>query len=182
MFMNRLARPVPIIVLFLLAHAVFFTMMLFTFPKINAVIGTEAFDISTLGYSVETAREILTNIDEPTTDLYLYVQLAILDVLYPILLALFLSSWIRWLWRINGFTNSSAFSWLYWFPFSHMLIDYLENIFIAIMLNKGPAVSDGIIQIASMLTITKGLLTTVSWLIIVVLLIWWAVKKLGGRK
>ena len=75
--------------------------MLFTFPIINAQIGGAAFDIRTLGYSVSEARTILDNLNDQTIELYLFPQLTLLDLIYPALLALFLSSFLFRLFKLT---------------------------------------------------------------------------------
>ena len=92
--LNRMSSKSGIIILFLLAHLVLFLMMVFTFPRINAQIGTQAFDLKTFGYSQEEATLMIQNLDQLTIDFYIFPQLLLLDILYPILLALFLSTLI----------------------------------------------------------------------------------------
>ncbi len=175
--MKKLSPPVRIFIWFLLAHAVGLLMITVTFPKINAVLGTQAFDLSPMGYSVETARAMLAKLDPATTKLYLYLQIMVLDVLYPALLALFLGTWMKWLYHINGFNTASIWSKIYLFPITHMIIDYLENLCVAIMISTGPQVSSTIIQASSIFTVTKGLFTTTSWIIILPMLAFWLKRK-----
>ena len=92
--LNRMSSKSAIIILFLLAHLVLFLMMVFTFPRINTQIGTQAFDLKTFGYSQEEATLMIQNLDQSTIDFYIFPQLLLLDILYPILLALFLSTLI----------------------------------------------------------------------------------------
>lgn len=80
--------------LFLISHAILLLMLLITFPQINDKLGTEAFDLRTFGYSIEEAKMMLQNLDQITINFYLFPQLFLLDILYPILLALFLSTLI----------------------------------------------------------------------------------------
>ena len=113
-----------IIILFICSHLVLLSMMLFTFPKINGQIGTKAFDLQTFGYSVSKAESIVNNLNDQTTQLYLFPQLTFLDLLYPFLLALFLSSL---LYRLVNRNSKLKSLWLI-IPFLAMTFDYLENI------------------------------------------------------
>ena len=88
--LQRLATRSGILGLFLLSHTVLLLMMLFTFPRINAKFGTQAFDLKTFGYSQSEATMMLGNLDQSTVDFYLFPQLFLLDILYPLLLAVFL--------------------------------------------------------------------------------------------
>ena len=95
-------------ILFVTSHLVFLSMMVFTFPVINNQIGNKAFDLQTLGYSVSTAESILNNLNAQTTDLYLFPQLTLLDISYPFLLALFLSSFLFRLFLLTKTKNKDG--------------------------------------------------------------------------
>ncbi|NQU53206.1 MAG: hypothetical protein HQ522_11785 [Bacteroidetes bacterium] len=122
--------------LFLLSHTVLLLMMLFTFPRINAKFGTQAFDLKTFGYSQSEATMMLRNLDQSTIDLYLLPQLFLLDILYPILLALFLSTLIIRLSNLIKINENHVFSNLFMLPFIAMFIDYFENIMITLMITN----------------------------------------------
>ncbi|MFT6997681.1 MAG: hypothetical protein ACJAQ4_001435 [Cryomorphaceae bacterium] len=166
-----------IVILFLLAHSVLLLMMVFTFPKINAQIGTQAFDLKTFGYTQGEVILILQNLDQPTTDFYIFPQLLLLDILYPILLALFLSTLIVRISNLISVSPKSIFSNLFILPFIAMFIDYFENILILVMITNPAEVSSGVIASASIFTQMKGAFTTVSWIVILVLFVIWQSKK-----
>jgi hypothetical protein len=172
-----LASGAGILVLFLLAHTVLLLMMLFTFPRINATLGNQAFDLQTFGYTVSTAMEMLQQLDQATIDLYLFPQLWLLDVLYPLLLALFLSTCIIRLSDLLKTGRRGILSGLFLLPFIAMVFDYFENILISLMISHGSTVSAGVIRTASIFTLMKGLLTMLSWLVILVLLSVWLIHK-----
>ena len=171
--LERLASKSGIIVLFLLSHSVFLCMMLFTFPRINAKLGTQAFDMKTFGYSHSEAIAMLQNLDQSTIDFYLFPQLFLLDILYPILLALFLSTVIIRLSNLIKISPNHIFSNLYVLPFIAMFFDYLENSMISLMITNGADVSSGIIMSSNIFTLTKGIFTTLSWVTILILLVVW---------
>ncbi|UZR96997.1 hypothetical protein [Chondrinema litorale] len=81
-----------ICILFVASQLILLLMMTYTFPVINSDIGTKAYDLQTFGYSVTTAKSIVNNLSTRSLQLYLFPQLTLLDVCYPFLLALFLSS------------------------------------------------------------------------------------------
>lgn len=169
--LERLTTKRAILGLFVVAHLVLLLMMLFTFPRINAQFGTEAFDLRATGYSVEEATVMLQNLDQETIDLYLFPQLFLLDVLYPFLLALLLSTLII---RLSGLIKMRAhplLSNLYLLPFLAMALDYAENVSIAFMITNTSQVSAGIILFASLFTQMKGGVTTVCWLVVTVLFV-----------
>jgi hypothetical protein len=150
--LERFASKSGIIGLFLLSHTVLLLMMLFTFPRINGKLGTQAFDLKPFGYSESEATIMLQNLDQSTVDLYLFPQLFLLDVLYPILLATFLSTLIIQLSNLININQNHVFSNLFLLPFIAMFIDYFENIMISLMITNPTNVSSGMRKTASILT------------------------------
>lgn len=173
----RLATKPRIITLFILAHLVLLLMMLFTFPRINAQLGTEAFDLKATGYTVEEATAMLQNLDQETIDLYLFPQLFLLDVLYPLLLALLLSALIIRLSGLIKLSTDHGFSNIYLLPFLAMLLDYGENILIALMITNPNPVSESIIKTSGLFTQLKSGTTTLCWLVVIVLFVVWLVRR-----
>jgi hypothetical protein len=180
--LQRMASKTGITGLFLLSHTVLLLMMLFTFPRINAKFGTQAFDLKTFGYSQSEATMMLRNLDQSTIDLYLFPQLFLLDILYPILLALFLSTLIIRLSDLIKINHNHVFSNLFMLPFIAMFIDYFENIMISLMLTSPLNVSSIVLKTASIFTQMKGAFTTLSWLVILTLLIVWLIEKWKNKK
>ena len=180
--LERVASKTGITGLFLLSHTVLLLMMLFTFPRINAKFDTQAFDLKTFGYSQSEATMMLRNLDQSTIDLYLFPQLFLLDILYPILLALFLSTLIIRLSNLIKVNQNHVFSSLFMLPFIAMFIDYFENIMISLMITNSTNVSSEVIKAASIFTQMKGGFTTLSWLVILILLGIWLIKKRKNNK
>ena len=180
--LEKLASKSGIIALFLLAHTVLLFMMLFTFPRINAQFGTQAFDLKTFGYSYQEATIMLRNLDQSTIDFYLFPQLFLLDILYPLLLALFLSSVIIRLSKLAKISPNHVYSNLFILPFIAMFMDYFENIMISLMITNPTDVLSGVIKAASIFTLMKGTFTTLSWVVILILLAAWLINKLGNKK
>ena len=180
--LERMASKTGITALFLLSHTVLLLMMLFTFPRINAKFGTQAFDLKTFGYPQSEATMMLRNLDQLTIDFYLFPQLFLLDILYPILLALFLSTLIIRLSNLIKINQNHVFSNLFMLPFIAMFVDYFENIMISLMIINPTNVSSGVIKTASIFTQMKGGFTTLSWLVILILLVFWFNYKRKNKK
>ena len=153
--------------------------MTYTFPKINTQIGGAAFDIRPLGYSVSEARSILGNLNSQTIDLYLFPQLTLLDLFYPALLALFLSSF---LFRLFNLTKTKKNSTLLMAPFFAMIFDYLENICIILMITNSAEVSESIIYLSSAFTISKGVFTSFAWIGVLLYSFKWVRIKILKKK
>ena len=175
--LNQISSKSAILILFLLAHFVLFLMMAFTFPRINAQFGTQAFDLKPMGYSQEKATLMLHNLDQSTTDFYIFPQLLLLDNLYPILLAFFLSTLIIRLSKLIWVSPNRIYSNLFILPFIAMFIDYLENTMILVMITNPSVVPSGVINAASIFTQLKGAFTTISWVVILILFVIWLNKK-----
>lgn len=119
------------------------------------------------------------NFDQSTIDLYLFPQLFLLDILYPILLALFLSTLIIRLSNLIKVNQNHVFSSLFILPFIAMFIDYFENIMVSLMITN---VSSEVIKTASLFTQMKGGFTTLSCLAILTLLGLWLINKRKKNK
>lgn len=163
--LNRLASPTKLLLWFLSAHLVLLCMMIFTFPKINARLGTEAFDLRPLGYTVPEAMQILQELDPATVQLYLFPQLFLFDVLYPMLLALFLSTLMVRLANLTEKQNTLLVRIGITLPFFAMIFDYSENLLIAQMITDPVHVSSGLIKTSSAFTLLKGIFTASSWVV-----------------
>ena len=165
---------------FVASHLVLLLMMIFTLPVINDQIGTKTFDLQTLGYSVSVAESIVNNLNDETTALYLFPQLTLLDVLYPLLLALFLSSLLFRLSKITK-TTSKVTSILLVVPFLAMIFDYAENICVILMITQSVGISEKLVLLSSSFTVLKGVLTTIAWIVILVYAIIWFRTKILGK-
>ncbi len=172
-YLQKNATTKRIIVLFVMSHLVLLAMILFTVPILNAQIGTTIFDLQTFGYSVSTAQSIVNNLNEQTTLLYLFPQLTLLDLLYPILLALFLSSLLFRL--VNSKTKLGKLVLI--LPFIAMSFDYLENICIMLMISKTMAISQPIVLISSTFTLLKSLFTFIAWICVMIFAVQWYLSK-----
>lgn len=168
-------------ILFLASHLVILLMMAFTFPIINNQIGIRAFDMQSFGYSVSMAESIVNNLNAQTTDLYLFPQLTLLDVLYPFLLALFLSSFLFRLTLLTK-TKNKVNSILLIVPFLAMGFDYLENACIILMISKSIEISQAFVLISSSFTVLKGTLTSIAWLAILTYSIKWLILRINEKK
>lgn len=164
--------------LFLSSHVILLLMMTYTFPRINKQIGTNAFDLQTFGYSVSEARSIVNNMNDQITNLYLFPQLTLLDLVYPFLLALFLSSFLFRLISITK-TKNSVNSMLLIVPFLAMLFDYLENICIILMITKSVETSEYFVLLSSIFTLLKSVLTSFAWIAILYYAVRWFRMKNG---
>ena len=171
-----------IIILFVAAHLTLLAMMLFTFPRINAKMQTQAFDLKTFGYSSTEALAMIRNLDQATIDFYIFPQLFLLDLLYPLLLAMFLSACMVRLFKLTAIRSDHLISNIFLLPFVAMFFDYLENISIYFMISGEGVPSNGLIRAASLFTSLKSGFTIISWVIILIFLLIFLNNKRLARK
>ena len=167
--------------LFVSSHLILLVMMTYTFPKIIKQIGSSPFDLCPLGYSTSTARSLLNNLNGQTIDLYLFPQLTLLDLLYPFLLALFLSSFLFRLFTLLKSKNKAK-TILLIVPFLAMIFDYSENVCIILMITKLNEVSDSLIHLSSTFTILKGVFSSIAWIILLYYSIKWIRMQINYKK
>ena len=167
--------------LFIASHAVLLIMMTFTFPRINKQIGGPAFDLRPAGYSASEARSILGNLNDQTIDLYLFPQLTLLDIMYPFLLALFLSSFLFRLLRLTK-KKSKLNSILLLVPFIAVIFDYLENTCIILMITESVEITESFVQTSSTFSILKGVFTSIAWISILLYSIKYARMRVLERE
>lgn len=177
---NKTSSVKSLCYLFFASHVILLLMIVYIFPIINNQIGANAFDLQTFGYSVSEAKSIVNNLNDQTTDLYLFPQLTLLDLFYPFLLALFLSSLLFRLIKITE-TKSKATSILLIIPFLAMIFDYSENICVILMISKSVEISEMIVLSSSTFTVLKGVLTSIAWIGILVYTITWFKMKILER-
>ena len=178
-FLLKTSSVKKICISFIASHFVLLLMMVYTFPVINDQIGTKAFDLQPFGYSVSEAALIVSNLNDQTTSLYLFPQLTLLDLLYPFLLALFLSSL---LFRLSSLTESKSrtTSILLIIPFMAMLFDYAENVCVILMISKSIEPSETIVLLSSTFTVLKGVSTSIAWIAILVYSVKWFRDRKSG--
>lgn len=179
--LDKVPSKAFILIMFILAHAVLLVMMLYTFPVINAKLGTEAFDLKTFGYSESEAIMMVQNLDPSTVRFYLFPQLFLLDILYPAFLAILLSSIIKRLYVLTSTKQQLLLSKITLLPFIAMVCDYIENIMILLMITDPHQLSTGLVKTASLFTQMKGSFTMLSWLIIMIFFAIWLIQKWKER-
>lgn len=175
-FLQKTSSVKNICISFLASHLVLLLMMVYTFPVINHQIGTSAFDLQPLGYSLSLAESIVSSLDDDSRALYLFPQLTVLDLLYPFLLATFLGSLLFRLRKLTETKSRIASAFLV-IPFAAMICDYSENMFVILMITESIELSEFIVFLSSTCTLLKGLLTSLAWMGILFYSVKWFARK-----
>jgi hypothetical protein len=130
-----------------------------------AAEGAQPFDLRPGGYSVGEARALLKMLGDAGRAYYADVQLA-LDSIYPATYAVSRALAIWWLTmpgRLRAAPLAPAIRWVLLLPpVAAAGFDYWENALIGKMLAAGPAVSDAVVQVASMSTQLKSVAVALS--------------------
>ena len=176
-FMARYSSFRSVLFLFVMSHLILILMMTITFPKIQMDIGQKPFDLQSLGYSLDQAKSIVNALSPKGRRLYIFPQLLLFDVLYPLFLALFLSTLS---YRLSKLMNNSrhVLPILIFLPFIAALFDYFENVMILGMITDSIQVTNLTVALSSWATRLKGGTTVLSWLAIAVLF----VRYLNNRR
>ena len=174
-FRNIKGRKV--LFLFVLTNLVYFFMLLVTIPKVMSFSGgMKIFDLMPMGYSPEYAGTLLEKLGETGRNAYLYNQIP-LDFIYPFLFGitycLLLAYLLNQLNRIKG-----VYFYLCFLPLSAGIFDYFENFGIIHLLVSYPAVSDTAIQLTAFFTVFKSLFSTLSFIVLILLLVILGFKKI----
>ena len=167
---------------FVSSQLTFITMMTTTLPIINKKVESKAFDLQPFGYSTATAKAIINKLDTETINLYLFPQLSFLDIMYPCLLAILLSSLLFRLMELTKTTKNKANYLFIIIPFMAMVFDYAENICIALMITKTIKISNVVVFTSSLFTITKSTLTSIAWLAIFTYSTLLVIQKVKNKK
>ena len=145
--------------------ALYFVMLFYTIPAVQAYTPEmKVFDLMPAGYSYDYAIELLSSLGEEGRDEYLYRQLP-LDFIYPALFSISSSLLLAWLFLKRHEENSRIF-YLCLVPIFAGIFDYLENVFIIVMIFTFPDVSRFHVAFASNVTIVKSGLTTMFFLLL----------------
>ena len=139
--------------------------------------GMLIFDSRIFGYQAGPAREYLTWIAQTPDGVSTYLgTFRQLDTVFPVLLAIALSGGI-WL---NTFgSNPLRRGLLLGAPGAYLLMDLMENAWVAEMLQTGVTVADQVIEQASTFTVMKWALLFVSFLVL--MNEWRRVRKKGAK-
>lgn len=170
-------RPSGITVSLWMTAAVFIYVLMIqiTLARLQEMSGgSPVFDMMPAGYDSQFAQNLLTALGAEGRHYYLWRQIP-LDLIYPalfgmsfFLLATWLAGKLQAYQRILGLTALVAVA--------VAVFDYIENIFIILMLRQFPELSDTLVGAASMATLFKSGLTTIYFVVVMVVLLVWAIR------
>lgn len=177
-------KPAPngytVLLAFGAAQVVYVAMLTLTLPTLeNLAGGLAPFDMRPGGYDVFAARQLLDALGDEGRAFYLKRQIP-LDLIYPALFAI--SYYLVWRWLAPRawpkWPGLSKFAWLAVFA---GLADYAENAFIVDMLLTYSDLTEGLVTTASMATLIKSGLTTITMIALAVMVLKLAASRVLTR-
>ena len=170
-----------ILFLFILTNIVYSFMLLVTIPKVMGFSGgMKIFDLMPMGYQPEYAGLLLDKLGVAGRSAYLYNQIPV-DMIYPFLFGINYCLLLAYFLKQIHHLKAESF-YLCILPILAGLFDYLENFGIINLLISHPHLSDSAVQITSFFTVLKSLLTTISFIVLIVVLVIFGFKKIVQKK
>ncbi|WP_170607611.1 hypothetical protein [Ruegeria arenilitoris] len=165
------------ILLFWCAAVLVYCLMVFgSLADIERITGVRAFDMRPTGYSFADALALISALGEEGRRVYLLMQIP-LDTVYPALLAISSASSLYWLSQSFGATAR-------WYravavvAYLAAIADYAENGLIVWMLNAGLGVPEALVIAASLASVSKSILSTVVFTILLIALAEFAIRRM----
>jgi len=166
-----------VLLLFVLTTLVYIFMITNTIPKVMEYAnGMQLFDMMPLGYDLDYTTNLLDALDVEGRRLYKYGQLPF-DMVYPVLFGITYCLLLSYfLIKLDRFTK--WYSYLCLLPLVAGIADYAENLGIITLLNNYPKISQSTVTITSSFSLLKSMGTTLTFLILIGILIVLGIKTL----
>lgn len=166
-----------VLILLVLTNLLYGFMILITIPKVMQYTqGMKIFDMMPTGYDAEYAKTLLDTLGTAGRNTYLCSQIPA-DLIYPglfgisycILIAYFLK-------QLGQFEKPILILSL--LPLIGSSFDYLENLGTIMMLTSYPDFSPLVSGFGNVCTILKSIASTLSFVTVFILLVWWVIMKM----
>ena len=170
-----------VLVLFIMTNIIYSIMLIVSIPKVMSFSGgMKILDMMPAGYTMEYVTTLLDALGEKGRAAYLYNQIP-LDMIYPLLFGvsycLVFAYILNKLGKLDG-----AWFYLALLPLLAGAFDYCENIGIISILNSYPTISESMVRTTSIFSVLKSLISTIFFIILIIYLIFLAVKKFRPGK
>lgn len=170
-----------VLIIFLLTGIVYTIMLTITIPKVmDYTGGMKVLDMMPTGYTVAYVFDLFEALGNEGRHAYLYNQLP-LDLVFPLLSGI--SFCLIFAWFLNKLSKLySRWFYLSYIPIFAGLFDYLENFGIIILLNTYPDIAVGLIKTTNVFSVLKSALTTMQFVILIILLTIFGYNKLFPKR
>lgn len=152
------------------ALSVYASMMLITLARLLEMSGgIPVFDMMPAGYDNEYASSLLTALGSDGRNYYLWRQIP-MDLIYPALFGISFFLLATWLvGKLPAFQRILRLSAMV--ALAAGAFDYIENIFIILMIRNYPDLPDLLVNAASIATLSKSGLTMIYFTVLIVVLL-----------
>jgi hypothetical protein len=165
-----------VLIFFLLAMAVYLTMLLGTIPYIMSFSGElNILDMMPAGYDAAYVNQLFTQLGDKGRNAYLYFQIP-LDLVYPALYGIGFSLVLAWFLNRLGKMGGN-FVYLCLLPVAAGFFDYSENIGIIAMLRAFPEIPSNLVVVTNLFSILKSSITSIYFIILIAVIVIFAVKS-----
>lgn len=170
-----------VLFLFVVTNLVYVFMLTVTIPKVMLHAGgLKIFDMMPMGYDQQYALTLLEKLGAEGRRVYLYNQIPV-DLIYPFLFGITYCLLLAYLLNKLNRLKAEGF-YLCVLPLFAGLFDYLENFSIINMLVSYPQLSDKAIHTATFFTVFKSLFSTISFAVLIVMLVFYGYHKLFVKR
>jgi hypothetical protein len=169
-----------VLVLFLLTSLIYALMLTVTIPEVMRFSkGMQLLDMIPTGYDAAYVAALLDILGEQGRHAYLFRQIP-MDMIYPLLFgvtySLVFGYFLKKLGKVDG-----SFFFICFLPLLAALFDYAENFGIITLLNSYPDQSVSLSRITNVFSVLKSLLTTIYFILLIIVVLVYALKKLFQR-
>ncbi|MEQ1587453.1 MAG: hypothetical protein ABL895_16330 [Cyclobacteriaceae bacterium] len=169
-----------VLILFVLTNIVYVFMLTVTIPAIMSYShGIKILDMMPMGYDADYVNTLLNTLGEEGRQTYLVKQIPI-DLIYPFLFGVSYCLVIAYF--LNKIGKLESLFYLCLLPVVAGFFDYLENVGIIALLNTYPDISARLIQVTSVFSIAKSTITTIYFILLIVVLIMFGINKMRSVK
>jgi hypothetical protein len=180
-FIKKNINGKTVLLLFMLCNIVYGIMLIVTIPDLMHFSGgMKILDMMPTGYDTQYVNSLFNALGNAGRDSYLHHQLP-LDLIYPFFFGI--SSCLVLAFFLNKLGKLD--SWLFYLcliPLFSGFFDYCENFGIIGMLRTYPNISEFQVQITSVFTVLKSILTTIYFIVLIITLLALAKNKFFVRK
>lgn len=163
---------------FLLSTAVYVFMLTITIPRVMSFSGgMKILDMMPTGYDATYVNELFAKLGEQGRHAYLFGQIP-LDLVYPALYGIGFCLVLAWFLKMLGKLQGSLIYFCL-LPVVAGFFDYCENFGIIGMLTQFPEIPTALIQTTNIFSILKSSLTTIYFVVLIVVLITFGLNLLA---
>ncbi len=175
--LNKYSTGKNILVLFIITQAIYILMIMITIPHVMKYSDNmKLLDNLPTGYSPDYVFQLLNILWEEWRSEYLFKQIPI-DMIYPWLFIISYSLLLFYLFK-KSFKPNKIILILSLIPVFWGVFDYLENIWIIVMISMYPSFVSYIASITNFFSILKSLFTVIFFILLITWVVILGVKKI----